>query len=98
MIRNYQNTARVFYRILIDQVVVILLFSIITFFTYDHYNFKNTKNLQDKIINCVYFSTVTQFTLGYGDITPQTNLSKLINIFHNFVAYFMIVIEISTAE
>jgi len=97
MYRDYNKTIGIFYRVLLDQVVVILLFSIITFFTYDHYNFKKTRNLRDKIINCVYFSTVTQFTLGYGDITPQTNLSKLINIFHNFVAYFMIVIEISTA-
>ena len=97
MITNYPRTAKIFYRVLIDQVVVILLFSIITFLTYDHYNFNKTNNLRDKIINCVYFSTVTQFTIGFGDVTPQTNLSKLINIVHNFIAYFMIVIEISTA-
>jgi hypothetical protein len=96
MIRNYQNTARVFYRILIDQVVVILLFSTIVFITYDHYNFKKTNNLRDKIINSIYFSTITQFTVGYGDVTPQTNIAKITNIIHNFVAYFMIVIEIST--
>ena len=97
MYRDYNKTIGIFYRVLIDQVLVIFIFSIITFLTYDHYNFKKTRNLRDKIINCVYLSTVTQFTIGYGDVTPQTNLSKIINIVHNFIAYFMIVIEISTS-
>ena len=98
MILSYPKTARLFYNVVIDQIIVVILFSFITFYTYEHYNFKNTKNLKDKIINSVYFSTVTQFTLGYGEITPQTNLTKTINIVHNFIAYFMIVIEISTAR
>jgi len=85
---------KIFYRIIWDQSLLIILFSIIIFFTYDHYNFEKTENITDKVINSFYFSTVTQFTVGYGELYPITNLSKITNIIHNFLSYFLVALEL----
>jgi len=36
-------------------------------------------------LNAVYFCTVTLTTVGYGDIHPNTNASKLFTIFYIFI-------------
>lgn len=33
-------------------------------------------------LNAIYFSTITLTTVGYGDITPQTEIGKLFTIFY----------------
>ncbi len=94
MIFNFRQ--KLVYRILWDQILLLIVFSTIIFFTYDNYSFKKSNNLKDKIINCIYFSAVTQFTIGYGGVIPITNLGKITNIIHNFISYFLMAIEIST--
>ena len=37
--------------------------------------------------DCYYFTTVSYFTVGYGDIVPLSNKAKLICIIHLYVAY-----------
>jgi voltage-gated potassium channel len=36
-------------------------------------------------VNAVYFCTVTLATVGYGDITPTTDASKIFTIFYIFI-------------
>jgi voltage-gated potassium channel Kch len=36
-------------------------------------------------INAVYFTTVTLATVGYGDIVPKTDATKIFTIFYIFV-------------
>jgi voltage-gated potassium channel len=36
-------------------------------------------------VNAFYFCTITLATVGYGDITPTTNASKIFTIFYIFV-------------
>lgn len=40
----------------------------------------------DRYIACLYFSFSTMATVGYGDITPQTNLEKIYSIFGMLIA------------
>lgn len=85
----------IFYKIIWDQVLIILIFTMITYFTYEQYNFPETDSVRDKIINSLYFNSATQFSVGYGDYTPTTNVSKIISIIHHLIAYFILATEIS---
>ena len=96
LMKILQQNSLIFYRIMWDQIFMILLFSIIVVLTYDQYNFHPADSMLDKVVTSIYYSTSTQFTTGYGDITPQTILAKSINIIHNILAYFLLVTEIST--
>lgn len=42
-------------------------------------------------LNRLYFSVVTQFTIGYGDIVPISNILKLIVMFQIILAFYIIV-------
>lgn len=85
----------IFYKIVWDQVLLILVFSILTLITYDEYNFPKTDSIEEKIVNSIYFNSATQFTVGYGDYTPTSNLTKIINVLHHLMSYFIMATEIS---
>lgn len=42
--------------------------------------YMNVENL--KFVDAIYFCFVTLLTVGYGDITPQTDLGKIFTIFY----------------
>ena len=90
-----KDNTTIFYKILWDQVLIVLIFTVITYFTYEQYNFPETDSIEDKMVNSLYFNSATQFSVGYGDFTPTTNLSKIINIIHHLIAYFILATEIS---
>ena len=46
------------------------------------------------LYDALYFSLVTQTTVGYGDIVPQTVLTKTINIIQLLSIYGVIVISL----
>ena len=41
-------------------------------------------------IDALYFSTITLTTIGYGDITPQTDAGKLFTVFYVLVGVSII--------
>ena len=45
-----------------------------------------------KLIDSFYYSFVTQSTVGYGDMVPVTNLSKLITVSQIFVTYIILLL------
>ncbi len=47
-------------------------------------------------IDALYFSVVTLTTIGYGDITPQTDAGKLFTIFYIFTGIGIILTFVNT--
>ncbi|MBP6880295.1 two pore domain potassium channel family protein [Candidatus Saccharibacteria bacterium] len=41
-------------------------------------------------VDSVYFSTITLTTIGYGDITPKTDIGKLFTVFYVIIGISII--------
>lgn len=90
-----------FFGLLQRQFIIAVLFAVIYYITYDNYTFKNShpiKNKQEKFINSIYYSVVTQFTVGYGSIYPQTNIGKIICMIHIFISFYVSTVFSYTAQ
>src|SRR3989339_1472895 len=48
------------------------------------------------IINVIYFTAVTVFTIGYGDITVKHDISKILDIVMIFIGVFLMSILTAT--
>ncbi len=46
---------------------------------------------QWSLIDALYFSVMTMATIGYGDLTPTTNISKIFTIVYTFLSIGAIV-------
>jgi len=76
--------------------VLIILVTFITINAFLLYNvetihaFNNKKgNKLDAFVDSVYFTSTTMTTVGYGDIIPQTNSSKIFVTFMQLTALFL---------
>ncbi|EGR31992.1 hypothetical protein IMG5_098180 [Ichthyophthirius multifiliis] len=49
-----------------------------------------------KYINCLYFSIITMFTVGYGDITPIANSEKIFIIFMTLLGSLLFAYIVNT--
>ena len=49
----------------------------------DEENFSNLEN-------CVYYSVMTHFTVGFGDITPQSPVMRALTIIHVLMAFLLL--------
>lgn len=47
------------------------------------------------ILDAVYFSIITFFTTGYGDITPVSNAAKVLTMFESMLAFYTLLIVIN---
>ena len=83
--------------VLWDQILLSLIFAVIIFFTEEDYNFNFKKNetLVEKIIRCLHFSVVTQYTVGYGYVVPTTIRGQVINIFHMIISYYLLAKDVN---
>lgn len=43
----------------------------------------------DSLGNCLYYTIVTHFTIGYGDIAPKTGLYKALCCLQIFIAFML---------
>lgn len=73
-------------------VVKYLMYNIICIFLFGlayHYlgnnNFKRDDKLPVEWLDCLFLSTTVQAGVGYSDLTPSTDLSKMILIFQQFL-------------
>ena len=60
----------------------------------DLYEPNSFKGMQDNFFDYIYFSTVTITTLGYGEITPHTELAKFFVMLESLLGIFLLSILI----
>lgn len=70
------------YHLLVAAVVGILSFGTIFFHHIEHWSY----------LNSYYFSVVTLATVGYGDLTPTTDLGKFVATLYIFVGVGIIAV------
>lgn len=77
MIQTIKTLFKVERKLFLYNIICILIFAFLYYvsdkiLTYEAYNDKIS------IINSIYFSTVTQTTLGFGDIVPTHEFTKIL--------------------
>lgn len=50
---------------------------------------RNTQKEFDNGLNCVYFSVITASTIGFGDMSPQTDHGKISTMITSIVSLFL---------
>lgn len=72
---------------IIFNIFLIILFSFIYRFIsfYDKKSFSEELNMKD----CLYFSSITNFTLGYGDILPISSIAKFTVVIHSLIFWMV---------
>tara|TARA_B100000242_G_scaffold265381_1_gene213506 strand:+ start:565 stop:867 length:303 start_codon:yes stop_codon:yes gene_type:complete len=83
--------------VLWDQILLSIIFAVIIYFTEEDYNFNFKKNesLLEKILRCLHFSVVTQYTVGYGYVVPKTVRGQVINIIHMILSYYLLAKDVN---
>lgn len=69
-------------RIFISFIIIVIVMSFLNFTLIDSFSDK-----MSGLVDSFYFTFVTVTTLGYGDITPETNTSKIIIIIESVVGF-----------
>jgi voltage-gated potassium channel len=72
---------------LLTQALVIIVFSIIYYITNRIHN--EEERLFESYFDCIYFTIVTHFTVGYGDISPKTKLHRTITMIQIITAFLI---------
>jgi hypothetical protein len=77
-----------FYNIVKAQVLLTIIFFFIIKYMKDDFSFPKDNTSEN--IKIYYYSVVTQFSVGYGDIVPLTDRARVVNIMHIFLAYYLL--------
>ena len=75
-------------------ITIFLLSCIIYFFINKNYDWYGIKEKEINYLDSLYYTIVTFSTIGYGDITPQSNRAKIITIIIIFGLLLNIYIQI----
>lgn len=84
MMKSYQSHVDTkVLNLVFNNIVALFVFSLIycMLFALDKENFKGAQSFLDLL----YFTTTTQSTIGYGDITPSTPIAKTFVMIHHLV-------------
>ena len=70
-------------------IISVIIFAVVYYILgkYDGTSFNKKRELS--IIEAIYFSFVTQSTIGYGDFSPNTHIAKIVVIIHILVTYIL---------
>lgn len=94
-LKNIDKKGLFFIRHLSIVLLFALMYYISSIYIKNSVNIKNKdKNNKLSFWDCLYFSLVTQTTVGYGDIVMTHNFTRLINFIQLLTIYGVFVITI----
>ena len=73
---------------------LIIFFSIINFIISQINPKAFSSEKKFTIIDAIYFSTITHFTIGYGDYYPTNELTKILTLLHVIMAWLVSFVDI----
>ncbi len=65
--------------------IIILLFAVVNMVVAKKYGTDGDKKRFASFENCLYFSTITHSTVGYGDLFPESTALRRVAMLHIFV-------------
>jgi hypothetical protein len=95
-IQNFVRNARLPIYIAIANVIMILIFTSIYYWYWKHDPIKYFEGLDESssIGDVLYFTTTTQITIGYGDITPKETETRMIVTTHQILVATLALISL----
>ena len=71
-------------------VISLLIFGIIMTFIYMNIDLQGMPEYGlERLVAAIYFFFTTSFTIGYGDISPNTTMARLIVMFNQIIGFFL---------
>ena len=69
--------------------LLILIFSLFFYFYSPYTN--NTEDIENykEYFQTLYYTTITHFTIGFGDITPKSNPLRMATMIHVFLTFLL---------
>ena len=71
-------------------IVLVVFFSLLVYYLPSRFKTKADEENFSNLENCVYYSVMTHFTVGFGDITPQSPVMRALTIIHVLMAFLLL--------
>ena len=75
---------------LYHSVVCILIFSCVYYFAAKWYGSEKDKRNFRSYEDVLYYTTITHFTVGFGDIAPESPMLRRLTILHVITSFFIL--------
>ena len=83
---------------LIWNFAIIVIFAAINFFLSKADKKAFSSNKEFTPLDALYFSTITHFTIGYGDYYPTSPIAKRLTIAHVILAWFINFVDLDLVK
>ena len=76
-------------RLLFYHLLVIIIFSLIYYYVSKTESGIKDKEKMNTYTDCFYFTTITHFTIGFGDIAPESKILRILVIVQVLIAFIL---------
>lgn len=94
LLDNISTNATVFHKLTLFCISIFIYTLIYSFlFNKDDFNYNTTSkniSLNDTFLEMLYFSSITQSTVGFGDISPKTRKAKVIVVIQILTSFILL--------
>ena len=76
-------------QLLFAHIITIIIFSIIYYFIAPIKGSKKDQENFQSMENSLYYTTITHFTVGFGDISPESQIMRRLTILQVLIAFVL---------